>query len=228
VLSLKDKYSKPFKDFAVKAGVLTLGGSRALQQAVQEVRQVQQQLPDDSALRVFGRAADEVDAKIALDPMQDVEYLARRCDSADATNELNAAITKHVYRPGRDTFVVVHGVISDALFGVWPGAFLSQHDISTQKYRGPDVMTKEQLYARFSLQRALVKRLTKSNGRYLTPEGKEAFLGEVHGWVAKAKDVYMAFHGDYQDPTDLPLVRNAANRPSLLLPAPADVAVPYW
>lgn len=39
-LSLKDRYSKPFKDFAVKCGMLTIGGSEALKMAVDEAKEM--------------------------------------------------------------------------------------------------------------------------------------------------------------------------------------------
>ena len=149
-----------------------------------------------------------------LPPLEDREYLNNRVDAADAFSEIKNAIKKAMPTAKQDVYMYVQAYISDTLLGMWPGIFMDQHNIP-RKYNGPDVMIKEQLAARYSMQKAAVQMLLHPiTGEPVAPyagTNGEQFVFDFKAACASAKMLFRPFHGRFQDPTDLNNVRDKRN-----------------
>jgi prophage antirepressor-like protein len=147
----------------------------------------------------------------SISPMADGEYLKNRINSADTTNDLHEVMKRMIPRAGRDVYVRVQGAISDAIMGMWPGAYRSANNIPG-KYNAPDFMTKPQLAFRYGLQQDFIVELTKPGNPYAGSDG-QAFADFVTLKCDSFKHCLQNFHGQHQEPTELLNVRRAHAAP---------------
>lgn len=216
-LDQKDSISAPFKDFAVRCGVLAAGGSMALQHAIGEMREAQAQLPDNHPARVFGRAAEETDSRLGItSPMQDPNYLAKRVGAADFFLQLRDKIRECRIETDRAFWTRLHGLISSTVLGMWPKEFTETHNIKGAS-SSRDYMTTPQIAVVEGLEATLVQMAED----YRNTDG-EAFLAEATNFLSATYEAYRRLHGRHQTPTVLPEVREAFEA----LQAPAVMAPP--
>lgn len=145
-------------------------------------------------------------------PICDEDYVQKRCESADKTNVLNAAIKTHIKGATRDLYVNTQGAISDALMGQWPKAFKRTHGIPDRN-SARDCMTKEQLAGCEAVQAASAFDAARCDNDAIQFNGKHQERCRL------AKIVFAPLHGQYQDPTELPEVRRASRQAAIMPPA---------
>ena len=160
----------PRVDALIKAlnrtGIRYLGGDTSLAREVHQIRQAQEQLPDNHPLRAFaepvesgrvGNLASVASTSTATTPA--VEWFFARHDTKEATKTKNAALKEAMPNAKPEHFIAINKDIGRMSTGMYPADFKRANGVKAYKATR-DHMTSEQLAVVYNAERAATRMLS--------------------------------------------------------------------